>query len=1069
MKENESVWAFESLFNALDAGMALHELIYDQKGKAIDYKITDINQRCSDILGLSRAEAIGTRASELYQTGEPLYLEIYARVAESKQSETFETYFSKLDKYFQIQVYAPTRQKFATIFFDITRQKQLQQEMKRSETEKMQILDSQMEHVIYQDKEMRVIWANRAACDSVNMSRQDLMGRYCYEVWQQRQKPCEDCPVLKAINRGDPHAEEKSTPDGRFWFVRGYPVRNAEGEIVGAIEVTRDITDNKHAKARVERLNSLLLAIRNVNQLIVQERDINKMMQGACQSLVETRAYLGCTIALMDSNEDKIIPIASAGKHEFAGQWSLSIQGEGAAPACVKRPIKTKSVQIVDNARDCKGCTYKTDNWATDYCAAIVPLISDDQPVGLLFVVFEREIEIDQEELDLLQEVADDLAFARAKLAVEEKLRESRQLLYAAIEQSPAGILIADAPDVKIRLANSAALNVRGGTRGELTNIDIEKHVKAWQVFHLNGEPYDPKELPLSRAVLYGGIVYGEEVIIQDSKGMLRNVIANAAPVRNKQGQITAGVVVFTDITERKRSEEKLRKSEALYRGLFNHVPVGLYRSTPDGKILDVNPVFLKMVGFPNKKELLKLNAKDIYVNPEDRKQLELYQERDGIIRGYESQWKRYDGKLIWTRNSGRAVRDSDGNIIYYEGAVEDITEQKNLEEQIQRVQRLEAVGKLAAGIAHDFNNLLTVIIGHAEYMSMQMDSKNPNFDTLAEISEAAERASKLTRQLLLYSRKQAMEYKPININRTVEHLLKMLRRLIGEDITIKTRFEPDLWIINGDEGNLEQVIANISVNARDAMPDGGEIIIQTKNVNIDKIQSRNLPYSKPGDYVCLSMEDTGTGIKKAYLNRIFDPFFTTKTPGKGTGMGLSVVYGIIKKHNGWINVYSELDKGTIFKIYLPAITKLDQKTGEPKVSLESVKGTGETILLIEDEKGVRKFTREILEKNGYQVFSAENAHKAWGLFARRQAALDLIFCDVILPDKDGLTLVQEFMQENPNIPVIMCSGYTEEKVQTTLIREQGYKFIHKPYSMLEVLQTIKDILKPAGADDKIL
>jgi len=384
--------------------------------------------------------------------------------------------------------------------------------------------------------------------------------------------------------------------------------------------------------------------------------------------------------------------------------------------------------------------------------------------------------------------------------------------------------------------------------------------------------------------------------------------------------------------------------------------------------------------------------------------------------------------------------------------------DKKKAQTQLLQAQKMDAIGNLAGGIAHDFNNLLTIIQGHAQIMMMNADENDPKRRELKHILSSTSRAANLTRQLLLFSRKQAMQFAPINLNNTVNDLLKMVRRLIGENIKVETYLDSKLHNLEGDEGNIEQVLMNLVVNARDAMPQGGRLIIKTENIRISEASFENNPDAQQGDFVQLTIEDNGVGIPKEFIGKIFEPFFSTKGKEKGTGLGLAVVYGIIKKHNGWINVYSEPGEGSVFKVYLPVhLGELDDRE-EDEIFSRAV-GNGERILLIEDEDGVRNFSDAVLTQRGYTSITAAGAREAREIFQRENGKFDLIFSDVILPDGNGLDVVLDFIKTHGPIPVIMGSGYTEERIQKSILQHAGFRFLQKPYSIKTLLDEVKDSL----------
>ena len=378
------------------------------------------------------------------------------------------------------------------------------------------------------------------------------------------------------------------------------------------------------------------------------------------------------------------------------------------------------------------------------------------------------------------------------------------------------------------------------------------------------------------------------------------------------------------------------------------------------------------------------------------------------------------------------------------------------MQAQLLQAQKMDSIGTLAGGVAHDFNNLLTVIVGHSDFAMSVLEKDHRAFPSLREIHRASMRAADLTHQLLLFGRRQPMELVPLNLNATIEGLLKMLKRLIGEDIRIETGLAPDLWSVRADAGNMEQVVMNIVVNARDAMPAGGRLTIRTANAAIDERYCALFSFARPGRFVCLSISDTGIGMPQEVLSHIFEPFFTTKEMGRGTGLGLSVVYGIVKQHEGWITVKSEPEKGTAFSVYLPVAPGEPAENEEVGVSLASFRGQGQRILVVEDEEAIRLFVESALRENGYLVTSAVDATSALKAFESGSGAFDLVLSDVVLPDKNGVDLVETLRSRNPGLRVLLSSGYTDDKSQWVKIRARGYHFIQKPYTLISLLRVVK-------------
>jgi nitrogen-specific signal transduction histidine kinase/CheY-like chemotaxis protein len=385
--------------------------------------------------------------------------------------------------------------------------------------------------------------------------------------------------------------------------------------------------------------------------------------------------------------------------------------------------------------------------------------------------------------------------------------------------------------------------------------------------------------------------------------------------------------------------------------------------------------------------------------------------------------------------------------------------EKEKMESQLLQVQKMDAVGTLTGGVAHDFNNLLTAIRGCTDMALMKTDESSPIYHDLKEIQNAAVRAADLTRQLLLFSSRHPIRFSVISLNRLVDDLLKMLHRLIGEDIGISTALDSELWSVRADKGTLEQVVVNLAVNARDAMPKGGKLVLRTENLWVHDKDMVSMPEGREGRFVRLSVTDTGVGMDPGTLEHIFEPFYSTKGPGRGTGLGLSVVYGIVRQHKGWISVQSESGIGTTFDIYLPAVMEKAVPYADEEHPLASLSGKGERILIVEDSDGVRDFLQSALKTNGYRVWTTSTVREALDLYRRERAGFDLVFSDVVLPDQNGIELVERLLAENPRLKVLLSSGYTDHKSHWPIIQDRKFRFLQKPYSLKTLLATVQDVL----------
>jgi two-component system cell cycle sensor histidine kinase/response regulator CckA len=511
------------------------------------------------------------------------------------------------------------------------------------------------------------------------------------------------------------------------------------------------------------------------------------------------------------------------------------------------------------------------------------------------------------------------------------------------------------------------------------------------------------------------------------------------------------------DLRERDRISNALQRSEARYRSLFERNKAGVFLSTPEGRFLDCNEAFAQMFGY-KREELLHLPPYVLYLGGKaerDERIAEFRKTRQ--FKDYAICYRHKNGSLVWAIQNITLLKDEDGNDIS-EGTVVDVTARHLLEERLRQAEKMEAVGRLAGGIAHDFNNLLTVIIGYATQLSDDLRLNADVREQVARVKDAAGQAAALIRQLLAFSRKQELQVNVINLNTLVANVDKMLRRLIGEDIQLITRTAAGLSNVKADPGQLEQVIMNLVVNARDAMPKGGKLILETKNIDLDEDYAATHVGVTPGPYVLLAVSDTGEGMTPETQAQIFEPFFTTKELGRGTGLGLSTVYGIVKQSGGHIWVYSELNHGTTFKIYLP------QTSAEPDAEAVSKSVTPaisakETVLLVEDDSEVRELVYSILTRLGYSVLAPRDTKTALSVGEQHATTIRLLLTDVIMPEINGLELAHRLAVHNPGLKVLFMSGYTENTVDQHGALEPGTHFLQKPFTPAALAAKVREVL----------
>ncbi len=605
--------------------------------------------------------------------------------------------------------------------------------------------------------------------------------------------------------------------------------------------------------------------------------------------------------------------------------------------------------------------------------------------------------------------------------------------------------------------ANLTAANLLGVARGALIRHSLTGfiHKEDQDIYYRHCKRLFESEKPMT---------WEMRMVKKDGTAFWAGLDATAA--QDDNGEFVCRFVM-KDVTGRKRVEEALMESEERYRTLFEDAKDGIALADGEtGRLIECNQALCRMVE-RDKKELIGqvqsiLHPPQPFINGKTASFVNNKSDDSGTV--LEERLISKTAGLIPVEIKATRVRMHDHD--YLLGIFRDISERKLLEKektllnsQLFQAQKMEAVGALAGGVAHDFNNLLTAISGFIWMAMMKLEDSNPIYRDLQQANLAAVRAGGVVRQLLLFSRKQPMEPAALNLNDIVTNLLKMLNRLIGEDVSIIIELAPDLWAIQGDVGNIEQVIMNLVVNARDAMPRGGKVTIGSENVNIDGEYCARKSNARPGMFSCLTITDTGTGMDAATLEHIFEPFFTTKAKDKGTGLGLSVVYGIVKQNNGWIEVESECGRGTTFKIYLPSTDKkMVLKTNEV-FRIENYQGAGKRVLVVEDHDLVRELAIDVLKENGYTVFYAENANKARELFTSEKGDFDLVFSDIVLPDMSGIRLVEE-LSSGRKLRVLLCSGYTDDKAELQIIIERKHRFLQKPYSVQSLLMAVRETLE---------
>ncbi len=610
-------------------------------------------------------------------------------------------------------------------------------------------------------------------------------------------------------------------------------------------------------------------------------------------------------------------------------------------------------------------------------------------------------------------------------------------------------------------------------TEGRLTFVSLSvEALTGYTVSEVLGQPFTrfihPDHLPMLaenfRDVLAGQPKGSEfRLIKKDGQTVW---VQSSSHCQENNGRVVGLQGIIADVTERRRAEEALRESEERYREIFQSSPDAITISDlSTGLFLDVNEGFCQLSGFTREEAIGRtVFDLDIFIDLGDRDGYLKILNEQGRIDGYEIKLRARDGTVQYGLLSARPLRYGGRDCLAV--VVRDISplkraqqEKARLEAQLQQAQKMEAVGTLAGGVAHDFNNILQAISGYVEVMAAREDQAPRAGDSLTQISKAVERATDLVRRLLTFSRKVEPQLRPVDLNAEVLQAVKILERTIPKMIEIETSLDPDLKMINGDANQLEQVLLNLGVNAGDAMPQGGRLIIETKNTVLDEKYCRRHPGILPGEYVHLSFSDTGHGMDEETQRFIFDPFYTTKEIGRGTGLGLAVVYGIVKNHGGAVTCSSQLDQGTRFNISLPAADKQATRSTAALPVREEVRGGTETILVVDDEQGVRETVRDMLLQFGYQTLLAASGEQALEVFQQASPKVNLVILDLGMPGMGGHRCLEELRALDPELRIIIASGYGVPEQEKKVLAAGAVRFLAKPYHLSEMLQTVRQVL----------
>ena len=677
----------------------------------------------------------------------------------------------------------------------------------------------------------------------------------------------------------------------------------------------------------------------------------------------------------------------------------------------------------------------------------VVPLRSGGTTLGVLSVQSYRHQAYEESQLTLLQILADHCGGALERIRAEQASREMENRFYELFDHSPDAIFV-ESEDGVVLDVNRAGCQLHGFTREQL----VGKHVR----------DLVPPDRRQDLAATFAALVRGE---VCGAEGESWTADGRVVPVEIRTGRIRyagkpALLLHVRDLSDRKKFESALRSSELLFHSVWENSVDGMRLTDEHGRIVAVNEAFSRLVQLP-RAEL------------EGRPFADVFSEQGEPVDATTEYIARFAGRSMPAKSEAQVVF-ADGRRALFEqshsfvelrgratvllSVFRDVTNQRRLEEQLRQAQKMEAIGQLAGGVAHDFNNILTVIHGHASMLAMAGDLSETAVRSARQIAQAADRAAGLTRQLLTFSRRQVMQTRQLNFNEVVRNITKLLARILGEDISLRVLYATDNPLVQADESMMEQVVLNLAVNARDAMPGGGELTLEVTLVELSADDRVGHPDSRPGKFVCLRVADTGSGISAEHLPHIFEPFFTTKAKGKGTGLGLATVYGVLKQHQGWVEVESTVQRGSAFRVYVP--TTEAPVSVSAVASLEAPRGGSETILLVEDEEPVREMVCCLLQAHGYNVVEAESGVRALEIWEQCGSDVDLLLTDLVMPGGvNGRELAERLRSRSPGLKVIYMSGYSADVLGKEFVVQPGLDFLQKPYDPDRLAAVIRDSL----------
>lgn len=1065
---------YRQLFENMSAGFALHEMLCDEAGNAVDYRFLQVNPAFETMTGLPASEAVGHTIKELMPDIEPRWIENYSMVVRTGKAINFEDYSQSLEKYFDVRAFSPAPGQFAVTFSDITSRKKAEDRLLFEQNLFYSFMETIPAFVYFKDLQSRFVYINKQLADFFGKPKAEILGKTDHDFFPKEQadkKRADEMQVMQA--RQPVQIEELS---GAVWHqTTKAPHYDKNGELAGTFGISWNVTDRKRLQDAVEkrilaltrplddsasitfdglfgikeiqRIQDEFAAATGVASIITLPdgtpitkpsnftrlcRDLIRKTEKGCINCFHSDAALGRA----NHNKPVIQPCLSG------GLWD----------AGVRITVGDRHIAnwLIGQVRD----ETQTDEAMRAYAREIgvdegvfieafhqVPSMSREHFAQIAQALFTLANQLSTSAYQNIQQAR----FISEQKNTENALRESQEYLAAMWEVMDIGIMMVDAKTHRILNVNPALIRLSGYRGHDLIGRLCHKLVCTAEEGKCPigdlGHKLDRSERVLLNAA-------GEQIDVEKS---VKPMVLNGREVY---------LETLLDIRERKRSQMELKRLSTA----IEQSPEAVVITSPDGIIQYVNPAFEDITGYPREAIL----GKTPRILKSGRHDSLFYSNLWNTI----SSGKVWKGRFINRRKSGEIyteegtvspVRNPAGQIVGYVAIKRDITEELSKEAQLQQSQKMQAIGQLAGGIAHDFNNILQAILGFSEILLARIDADSMSHNHVVEIQKAALRAADLTRQLLTFSRKQTAKVEPLNLNAVLDDAKTLVKMLVGEKIHCVFELDPDLQPVLADRGQITQIIMNLSVNARHAMSGSGQMVFSTENTSYSNDDLLRMPHAKVGEFVCLSVADNGKGMNREVLDHLFEPFFTTKMVGEGTGLGLSVVYGIIQQHKGWIRVTSEPDKGTVFKIYLPILHDSPSDTdspGEPAPAHQS-----KQVLVVENNPETKETLLRVLAAAGHQTQTASCAQEALALWYQAKKPFDLLVSNLELPDQTGLELAEMLRKENPTLPVLLSGTQITPLKREKELDTKGYLFIQRPLQTMALLSALHTIFETAQKD----